>query len=61
MFYLCRMADIIISSTTPARSTPIIKTIKDEKELIVSLVELATSDVKLEGNVIKESIFFNVS
>lgn len=52
------MADIIISSTTPARSTPIIKTIKDEKLPIVSLVELAISVVKLAGNVIKESIFF---
>jgi hypothetical protein len=57
MFYLCLIADIIISRTTPASKTPIIKIIKGEKLLIVSFVELATSVVKLLGNVISVNIF----
>ena len=49
----------MISSTTPAKSTPIINIIYDEKVPRVSLVELAISVVKLFGNVIKVNIFLS--
>jgi hypothetical protein len=41
---------------TPAKTTPIIKVIYDEKELIVSLVVLAIFPTKSFGNVINVNI-----
>jgi len=46
-----------ISSTTPAKRTPIIKIIYGEKLLNISELVLATSEAKSAGNVINVSIF----
>jgi hypothetical protein len=51
-FYLCLTALIISSRTTPAKRTPIIKMIYDEKLEIISDDELAIDDEKFAGSVI---------
>jgi hypothetical protein len=46
----------MISMTTPASNTPIIRIINEEKLPIVSVVVLAIELVKLSGNAINVSI-----
>jgi hypothetical protein len=46
----------MISNTTPANRTPIIRIIKGEKLDIISVVELPMLAVKLSGNAMNVSI-----
>jgi len=55
------MAPIMISTTTAAKSTPIMRTRKGDSPEIISDDELATFATKLSGKMIKLSILRGVS